>query len=354
MNNFKYIKNFDGLRAFAVFFVLLIHGSYGYFKGGWIGVDLFFVLSGYLITTLLQKDYIKNNKISILKFYIRRIFRLLPALVLCIFLSNILNLVSVNPKVTGNLFASLATLFYFNNFIDINILGNLTHLWSLSVEEHFYLIWPLCLSYLFLRYPKKNQITFIILIIIFIMIVKIISLQNYFVYSNGVIVIDTHRFTFFRIDSLLIGSLASLLASDLNYKTIFENKIKCNSILILIGAIFFYFLFKLGINDAFYKNGGFLLINLLCAILILITANIPENFLLSNKLISWVGVRSYGIYIYHFSIFIIFEDIRISSSIYNFLLVTFLRLAATLIVAEISYTFMEKPLLNLKKRFSVN
>lgn len=352
-NSLGYIKNFDGLRAIAVLFVLLIHGSYGYFKGGWIGVDLFFVLSGYLITTLLKNDYLINKTISILKFYIRRFLRLLPALIFCIILSYILNVFSINPKVDNNLFASLAVLFYFNNLIDINLAGNLSHLWSLSVEEHFYLFWPLFLSYFFLWFSTKSQKWFIFSIIIVITIIKIICLQNDFVFAKGIFVIDTHRFTLFRIDSLLIGALVAMMSTKFNNTLKVYNKTTYDAILLFMAVVFTFLLFKLSIDNVFYKNGGFFIINMLCAMLIFVSAEIPDHFILSNKLLCWLGKRSYGIYIYHFPIFMFFEDYRISSSIYNFLLVTVLRVAATLLIAGISYQYVEKPFLNLKTRFSV-
>jgi|LakMenEpi03Aug12_release.lakeMendotaPanAssembly.Ray.scaffolds.fasta_scaffold13825_9 peptidoglycan/LPS O-acetylase OafA/YrhL len=352
-NSLGYIRNFDGLRAIAVLFVLLIHGSYGFFKGGWIGVDLFFVLSGFLITTLLKNDYLNNKRISILKFYIRRFLRLLPALILCIVLAYMLNMFSVAPKLNHNGFSSLAALFYFNNVIDIKVSGNLSHLWSLSVEEHFYLFWPLFLSYFFLRVSIKSQNWFIFSIIIAITIIKIVCLRNNFVFQKGIFVIDTHRFTLFRIDSLLIGALVAMMSTKFNNTLKVYNKTAYDAILVVLGGVFTFLLFKLSIDNIFYKNGGFFLINILCALLIFISAKIPDHFILSNKLLCWIGTRSYGIYIYHFPIFMFFEDIRIASSVFNFLLITFLRVVTTLLIAGISYSYVEKPFLNLKSRFSV-
>ena len=87
---FQYTPTFDGLRCIAVLCVLLTHASSGFFKGGWIGVDLFFVLSGYLITSLLQNEYYTSGNISFAKFYARRALRLLPALLVCVTMANLL------------------------------------------------------------------------------------------------------------------------------------------------------------------------------------------------------------------------------------------------------------------------
>ena len=114
---FFYIPSLDVLRGFAVLLVLFLHGSYGFFKGGWIGVDLFFVLSGYLITSLLLNEYINSGKISILKFYARRALRLFPPLILSILLANALW--SSTELYTGanRWQATIAALFYFTNLM---------------------------------------------------------------------------------------------------------------------------------------------------------------------------------------------------------------------------------------------
>ena len=113
MSNFKYIPSFDGIRAIAVILTLLLHASYGVFKGGWIGVDLFFMLSGYLITSLLQNEYSLTNNISFTKFYIRRALRLFPPLIISIALGNILWTFSANHQSANRIIASLSGFFIF-------------------------------------------------------------------------------------------------------------------------------------------------------------------------------------------------------------------------------------------------
>ncbi len=352
-NSFKYIANLDGLRAIAALFVLLIHGSYGYFAGGWIGVDLFFVLSGFLITLLLENEYVNNQHISISKFYIRRILRLLPALIFCIVLANVLNLFSTDHSNRNHWISSLAALFYFTNILNISVLGNLSHLWSLSVEEHFYLFWPLLMTILFVRTSKKIQIRLLFSVILIITIIKIILSYNDFIYIKNIFVIDIYRFTFFRMDCLLTGALIGLMYPSLNKISVgFSNK-KYSYLLLFMGFTFTYFLFTLSENSLFYKSGGFFIVNVLCAILVFIATKIPNHSLLSNKLLSWLGVRSYGIYIYHFPIFLLYEVLRVPSNISNYLLVSFLRFSTTILIAAISYTYIEKPFLNLKVKYAV-
>ena len=164
----KYIPSFDSLRGLAALFVLLLHGSYGFFSGGFIGVDLFFVLSGYLITSILYHEYRTTKGISFSKFYIRRAIRLFPPLLICIGLANLLWYFGLAKPVGNEILATVASLFYFSNYISGAFLGNMAHLWSLSVEEHFYLFWPLLMVFFAFKAPDKNRMYFFIFILILI------------------------------------------------------------------------------------------------------------------------------------------------------------------------------------------
>jgi len=150
---FSYQPSLDGLRAIAIVLVMLLHaqamasGAWPYFLGGYTGVDIFFVLSGFLITSLLVQEWRDTGRISLRKFYIRRALRLLPAL--CV----LLLVLGVGVKLFGlylhvTLATLLAALFYVANWalaFDTLDMGALHHTWSLSVEEQFYILWPLML-----------------------------------------------------------------------------------------------------------------------------------------------------------------------------------------------------------------
>jgi peptidoglycan/LPS O-acetylase OafA/YrhL len=120
----EHISSLDGVRAVAITSVLLFHGTYGHVKGGWLGVDLFFVLSGYLITSLLQKEWDQNGTISLGDFYLRRALRLLPALLILISIVNIF----WEASSTNRLVASVAALFYAANLVDASLLGHFSSL----------------------------------------------------------------------------------------------------------------------------------------------------------------------------------------------------------------------------------
>jgi peptidoglycan/LPS O-acetylase OafA/YrhL len=134
----RIIPQLDGIRCIAILAVMVFHASYGHFSGGFLGVDLFFVLSGYLITRLLWEEFQVTSTIHLKLFYAKRALRLLPALIVALALAGLL---WPNNDLTAWGIASTASLFYFANLVRADM-GCLAHTWSLSIEEHFYLLWP--------------------------------------------------------------------------------------------------------------------------------------------------------------------------------------------------------------------
>jgi len=169
----KYIKNFDGLRGLAVLAVLVFHGSYGYFKGGFLGVDLFFIVSGYLITSLLFQEYQTTGKISFGKFYARRALRLIPALILGVIVADVLWPITDLEPGSNKTIATLGALFYAGNLINDRILGNMSHFWSLSVEEHFYFVWPFVMAYFMVLVSSARRVRFLLVVLIAVTIFRI-------------------------------------------------------------------------------------------------------------------------------------------------------------------------------------
>jgi peptidoglycan/LPS O-acetylase OafA/YrhL len=147
----NYLPALDGVRAAAVLAVFTSHGSYGAVHGGFIGVEMFFALSGYLITTLLLAEYERRRRISIKRFYLRRASRLLPALALVTVLVLALYASDSTILPTSDVLTSIPKVwFYVGNWFvaaNPNDLGLLGHTWSLAIEEQFYLLWPLALAF---------------------------------------------------------------------------------------------------------------------------------------------------------------------------------------------------------------
>ncbi|WBX82009.1 acyltransferase [Virgibacillus salarius] len=169
----RYISELDGLRGLAVLAVIFYHLGFDWAAGGFLGVCIFFVLSGYLITDLLADEWKQNKRINFKKFWIKRARRLLPAMLAMLILTFIWVLL-FKPTIIASFKSDfIAALFYISNWWYIfqdqsyfETLGEpslLTHFWSLAVEEQFYIIWPI-LMLLGLRYITKLSLIKIMLI----------------------------------------------------------------------------------------------------------------------------------------------------------------------------------------------
>ena len=142
----RHIPGLDGLRALSVLFVIAFHAHFALARGGFLGVTIFFVLSGFLITGLLQREQDRSGEIQLGRFYARRLFRLYPALIVLVTLSVLATFVYLNDW-SGTYLSSPVALVYLSNFTAAfrDHGGLYQHTWSLSVEEQFYLLWPLAL-----------------------------------------------------------------------------------------------------------------------------------------------------------------------------------------------------------------
>jgi peptidoglycan/LPS O-acetylase OafA/YrhL len=345
---FRYIPSLDGVRGIALLLVLLLHGSYGFFKGGWIGVDLFFVLSGYLITSLLQEEYATGGRIALTNFYLRRIRRLLPPLVLCILLTNMLWPLIPQAANASRFLSALASLCYFANLVPDQVIGPLGHTWSLSVEEHFYILWPVITSWILFRVPFRTQVLLILAVVILVAIGRIYLYNLHESFLTDPVGMS-YRFTLCRIDSILLGALLALALAKSN-ATSWKNPRKYSiPFLLLLGVSLVIILLTLDSKSLYWRDGGFIATNLLCVGFVLLAIQQPTNFFLANSVLRWVGRRSYGLYLYHMPLFMAFEGLRVPHNLANFLLITALRLTSTVIVTELSFRFVEQPILRAKK-----
>ncbi|HST82478.1 MAG TPA: acyltransferase [Kineosporiaceae bacterium] len=159
----------DGLRGLAVLAVMMFHTSPAA-HGGFMGVDIFFVISGYLITTLLLLEWARTGGVDLRSFYIRRSLRLAPALLFMLLLATPLIIFGISEEMHMPMAAAVASvLFYVANWASVAVndgLGPLTHTWSLAIEEQFYLIWPLVLIAILARRRRPPVISLAVLIVI--------------------------------------------------------------------------------------------------------------------------------------------------------------------------------------------
>lgn len=290
----KYIPSLDGLRAIAVLMVVFSHIGLGNIIPGGFGVTLFFYLSGFLITRLLIHEYETQNTIHLVKFYIRRFLRLYPPLLIMLAIYPIiLILLNVNVK----LVEILAVLFYWENYLIEYVYYNpkmsFSIYWSLAVEEHFYLIFPLlCLIFLRKKYFSS---------IIIALILAALAIRIYYVYTLGIqrSYGPTYSLTHCRYDSILVGCLSSVLISTKNrfYAWVIQNRfIFFISILIIL----FTFIYRDGAfrNTYRYTLQGLAFVAIIPPILI----KQPYSFFnkqLSSKWLVYIGKLSYSIYIMH-------------------------------------------------------
>lgn len=215
------IPSLNGIRAISVLLVVLAHSGFGAIVPGGLGVTIFFFLSGYLITTLMLAESERLGAIDIPNFYARRFFRLAPPLLITLFLAYSLNYYGMIPgHIT--LEGLTAQLFYFSNYFSIFIDhdGDKTPsgtpiLWSLAVEEHFYIFFPLIMI-LFLKNALKRRTIGIILICA---CVVVLMWRIHLVTSPGFFVDRTYLATDTRIDSIIYGCLTAVLINPLRVPT---------------------------------------------------------------------------------------------------------------------------------------
>ncbi len=335
----KYRKEIDGLRAVAVIPVIFFHAGVKYFEGGFIGVDIFFVISGYLITSILIQDIEKNN-FSLINFYDRRVRRILPALFFVMLITIPFAWIWMMPTQMEGFSRSLiaSTLFLSNilfwkerNYFEIGVEEKpLIHTWSLSIEEQYYLIFPIFLFYAW--YFGKKKVFWIILIISLISFIlsewgwRNRPMANFFLTPT-------------RTWELLVGSLTALYLSG--------QKIKSNDLLSFLGLLFIL------LSVFFYdKNTPFpsyyTLLPISGVVMLIIYANddtLIAKFL-GNKSLVKIGLISYSLYLIHQPIFAFY---RISpyykSEIIYFLPLIFI----AFLIAMFSWKYVEQPFRDKKK-----
>ena len=183
----KYRSEIDGLRALTILPVVFFHAGFDLFSGGYIGVDVFFVISGYLITNLILKE-LNNNTFSLLDFYERRARRILPALYLIIFVITILSYFFLTRSEISEYFKSvISTVLFSSNiyfwksspYFDANSdLQPLLHTWSLSIEEQFYIFFPILLILVFKYFKKYTLIFFFHMFLIEFIFMSVFSIKN--------------------------------------------------------------------------------------------------------------------------------------------------------------------------------
>jgi peptidoglycan/LPS O-acetylase OafA/YrhL len=346
-----FVPAFNGVRAVAVLLVVSFHMRmldpwlYGRVvpRGGSLGVDIFFVLSGFLITALLLREQARNGSVRFRGFYRRRALRLLPALAFLL-LAQICFAYADNVRASLERSSLLSAIFYYANWkiayahsIEI-IAPGLAHLWSLSVEEQFYIVWPLVLV-VFLGVQRRLSTVLAVMVgaIIAVCVLRAHLLQTT---APGRLYFRTDM----RADSLLMGALAAQLWTHRKVPRKFLQPAAWLALVVVMVFVVF-----VGYESRFMFYGGFTLFALAVAVVLLA---IVETSWLPNRALSvrWlcaIGIVSYGLYLWHYFIFAVLADhtdslptaARISAG-----------LALTAAATTASWFLVERRFLRLKRR----
>jgi peptidoglycan/LPS O-acetylase OafA/YrhL len=330
------IREFDGLRAVAVTMVVMFHAFRGVaLTGGLIGVDIFFVLSGYLITTLLVIEQKKTGRISLLKFYARRVFRLVPALWIVLAFCLLLEFWSTKPAEHLIAIAEAAT--YTINWYGALGIGPpgwiVGHTWSLAIEEQFYLIWPIILIAAISLGPRAPARAAFVCFALSTTICVLLSAFNFSVLRiyNG---FDTRSSELFVGCFLALISIPPKIAQALARSWI----VPATICLILV--------FILHLSSRFLEFGGLQLVALMAAWLIIAAqSNTIFSKALRQQHLVYIGRISYGIYLWHYVL------LEILVRRFGAPLAALIGVPLCVALAAASFKWVESPILRMSARY---
>jgi len=318
----------DGLRGVAVLMVLLLH--HNYLNMGWMGVDVFFALSGFLITSILRRMRVDEHYWR--EFWIKRVTRIFPPLILTIVLVPVFQLNSNAAQLAAYVLSLGDYLAYARPD------ETLQPLWSLAVEEHFYIVWPFAV-----RFMSHTSLVYLVALVLLLETVM-----------RTAVSIDQQAFTLvyyttpFRLDGLLIGSLTAVLFESSQWRSVVGRL----SAPTAVGAAVIYIGMRIGFglrftkdatNGMLYNVGAYPLVALGCGALVAYVLTHGESALtrfLSSRLIVFVGSISYGVYLYQVPIREIVTRATGLTNRHAF----FIDLPLSILISWVSFKFYERPL----------
>lgn len=332
----KYRTDIDGLRALAVVAVVLYHLNIQFFSGGFVGVDVFFVISGYLITKLIKNEYDITNTVNFIEFYKRRLFRIYPALLFMLVASSITSIALLSPAMLKDFGGSLASTilsfsniyFWFKtNYFDLDAkLKPLLHTWSLGVEEQFYLFWPL-LMLLGLKYCRNIR-----LFVVFIISISFIANIYYGHFYAAQTKLQATLFFLlpFRAFEMGLGALIALTNQRIQNKHLI-NFIFLLGLVMIIYPIIFYS------DKILFPSYNALLPVFGTGLVILFGADAGFRWIIANKVAVYIGLLSYSIYLVHWPLIVFWRYYFGAISKIDIAIL----LALTMTLSYISYKFIE-------------
>ena len=345
-----YLPGLDGIRAVAVLAVIAYHLNFGWASGGLLGVQVFFVLSGYLITDLLVAEYGRHRGIGLKHFWIRRARRLLPALFVMLFVTvgwatlfDRSQLVALRSDLPAGIFYVSNWWYIFHHvsyFAKFGPPSPLGHLWSLAIEEQFYLVWPLLILAGFRWLHTKRA-----LILVTLAAATASALEMAVLYSPSPEADPTRVYdgTDTRAFALLIGAaLALWLPRSRPFAAVTAN---ARRLLNLVGGAALLGIFAMYWGTSQYQSfpyeGGMFLLALLTALVIGVTVHPGSQLrtVLGWEPLRWVGERSYAIYLWHYPVIVLTTPLNAPPNVVRAILQT----AVTLVIAALSWRYVEQP-----------
>ena len=350
-----YLPGLDGVRALAVIGVLLYHADLSWIPGGFLGVDVFFVLSGFLITSLILEEFDRSGRVDFRKFYLGRARRLLPALILVLVVVSLAAALVYQDAARQLASDVVASIFYVNNWWYIaadqsyfEFIGRpplLKHLWSLAVEEQFYLVWPAIAFLAMRRFARKG----VFAVAATLAIVSTIWMLQLAVANGFPDFADPSR-AYFGTDSHSMGLLIGAALATFWRPGRMRRSLPTGASVIItaIGiaallAVIWFFVFVGEFTPWLYR-GGFLGLALIVATLIAAASHpgVGLGKAMGTQPWRYIGQRSYGLYLWHWPVFMATRpglDLPLDG-----VPLLILRLGLTVGIAELSFRFVEMPI----------
>jgi peptidoglycan/LPS O-acetylase OafA/YrhL/lysophospholipase L1-like esterase len=349
----RYMPGLDGLRALAVLAVIAYHEQLGWAPGGLLGVGVFFTLSGYLITDLLLGQWARSGGLNLGDFWLRRARRLLPALFVMLAvvtavvtvvspsrLASLRGAVAAAATYSSNWFYIYTHNSYFARFAPP---GPLDHLWSLAVEEQFYLVWPwlLLLGVYVVRGRRPNAVRWLALPTLILAAASAVAMLT--LYHPGYDPTRIYEGSDTRACGLLIGAaLAMVWPSRRTARTALWSRVALDGAGFAGLAVVGLMIWRVGQYSAFTYQGGLVLLSVATAGVVAAVA-CPGTLVgaaLGWKPLRWIGVRSYGIYLWHYPVIILTSPANSTENLPR----AALQVAASIGIAALSWRFVEEPI----------
>ncbi|MEO9946952.1 acyltransferase [Paraglaciecola sp.] len=347
-----YIPSLNGIRALAFILVYLSHVGLGHIIPGGFGVTVFFFLSGYLITTLLRMEYEKTSSISLKHFYLRRTYRIFPPMYITLFVGVLFSIVGLSSKEfdTAGL---IAQMLHFTNYYLIlvgsdGLVPSTSIYWSLAIEEHFYLVFPLALLSLIKGRSYQSIAAVLTCLCVLVLVwrcilVMVFDVGHDYIYHAS----DT------RLDSLIFGCILGLWGNPMLEKNSFLDQqgstLKMSLIILTCcGAILFCFLFR---NEVFRETFRYSIQGI--ALFPLFYYAIKQSHwkifsILEYAPIKWIGILSYTLYLSHLLALSLAGSILWDNP--SPILKACIAFLIALLFSVVMYKFVEKPFARLRKR----